>query len=159
MFSRRYSDQDIIDAVAKSRRLCDVIEYLGLRKAGGNFKTIKKCIKILALDTSHFFYYQDQPLKSKEETIFIENSKVSGKTVKKYLLKKNILPYRCCICDLSTWNEKPLILQLDHTNGIFNDNRIENLRWLCPNCHSQTPTYRGRNKSISQRVQKTEEKI
>jgi len=56
-----------------------------------------------------------------------------------------VLPFRCAECDnVGEWRGRPLTLQLDHVNGIYNDNRLENLRWLCPNCHSQTETFAGR---------------
>ncbi len=65
--------------------------------------------------------------------------------IKKKILKEQLIPYRCQLCTLSdTWNEKPLSLQLDHINGDPLDNQIENLRFLCPNCHSQTDTFGGR---------------
>ena len=54
-------------------------------------------------------------------------------------------PFRCALCgNEGEWCGQPLTLQLDHVNGRYDDNRLENLRWLCPNCHSQTPTFAGR---------------
>lgn len=82
-----------------------------------------------------------------EEDSFIENSKKDRGTIKRYIIKNKLLPYICSECGLnSSWNNKPLVLQLDHINGINNDNRLENLRFLCPNCHSQTNTHSGKNK-------------
>lgn len=60
--------------------------------------------------------------------------------------KNNIVTNECSVCKIKPiWNDKPLVLQLDHINGDHNDNRVENLRLICPNCHSQTDTYTGRN--------------
>jgi 5-methylcytosine-specific restriction endonuclease McrA len=73
------------------------------------------------------------------------------------LLNNNILKNECYICGISEWLGKPLSLDLDHINGISDDNRLENLRMLCPNCHSQTETYRGRNKKLRKNANKTEE--
>jgi 5-methylcytosine-specific restriction endonuclease McrA len=82
------------------------------------------------------------------EQVFVENSTYSRTHLKKRIIKENILPYICSECGLKDmWNNKPIVLHLDHINGINNDNRIENLRFLCPNCHSQQPTYsRGQGK-------------
>jgi 5-methylcytosine-specific restriction endonuclease McrA len=65
--------------------------------------------------------------------------------VKRRLLRNGLLDNRCSECGLTAWLGKPLSMHLDHVNGIRNDHRLENLRMLCPNCHSQTPTYGGRN--------------
>lgn len=78
-----------------------------------------------------------------------ENSKASNNVVKRFLIRKGLLQYECCLCKIGNWLDKKLTLQLDHINGIRNDNRIENLRLLCPNCHSQTKTYAGKNKTIN----------
>lgn len=82
------------------------------------------------------------------KTILVKNSTYTNRTaLKKRLVDEKILPYRCAICgNEGEWNSYPLVLQLDHINGINNDNRIENLRFLCPNCHSQTTTFSGRNR-------------
>ena len=81
--------------------------------------------------------------------ILVENSKYyTTNTLKKRLIKEKLLEYKCSICELSEWNNKELVLQLDHINGVSNDNRINNLRLLCPNCHSQTDTYAGKKKKV-----------
>jgi 5-methylcytosine-specific restriction endonuclease McrA len=64
------------------------------------------------------------------------------------VLKENVIKYQCAECGMfDKWNGKKIILQLDHINGVNNDNRVENLRFLCPNCHSQTKTYSGKNRN------------
>ncbi len=84
----------------------------------------------------------------KHVNLFCENSSSTRATVKERILKENLLEYKCSLCELTTqWNNKLLVLQLDHINGIHNDHRLENIRWLCPNCHSQTDTYAGKNPS------------
>lgn len=80
------------------------------------------------------------------EQILIENSNLSNRSIKNYVLKHNLIDFVCSECGLpSEWNGKPLVLQLEHRNGVNNDHRLENLTFLCPNCHSQTDTYAGRN--------------
>jgi hypothetical protein len=65
--------------------------------------------------------------------------------LKTRMIKAGLLESRCQICRLAEWRGKPLSIHLDHINGDKDDNRLENLRMLCPNCHSQTPTFSGRN--------------
>lgn len=69
----------------------------------------------------------------------------SRKAVKTRLLEAGLLQNVCQGCGLIEWLGKPLIMHIDHINGKRNDHRLENLRMLCPNCHSQTPTYGGKN--------------
>ena len=66
-------------------------------------------------------------------------------TVKRRLLEAGILSNRCDWCGLTEWRGRPISIQIDHVNGVRNDNRLENLRMLCPNCHSQTETFAARN--------------
>lgn len=66
--------------------------------------------------------------------------------LRKTILRAELLPYRCAKCDLGPeWRQQPLTLQLDHINGDCEDDRLANLRFLCPNCHTQTPTWGHRN--------------
>lgn len=86
------------------------------------------------------------------DKIFVKNSLISTASVKRYILKNDLVPYFCVIkiCPLyemknPIWAGQKIVLHLDHKNGIRNDHRLDNLRFLCPNCHSQTMTYCGRN--------------
>lgn len=73
---------------------------------------------------------------------------VSRHTIKERIVKDNLIPYECAECHTDQWRGKKLTLHLDHINGINNDNRLDNLRFLCPNCHSQTDTYCGKNNGV-----------
>ncbi|HEY2260148.1 MAG TPA: HNH endonuclease signature motif containing protein [Solirubrobacteraceae bacterium] len=65
--------------------------------------------------------------------------------LKARLVKAGLKESRCERCGLESWRGEPITLALHHVNGVRNDNRLENLQLLCPNCHSQTDTYAGRN--------------
>lgn len=78
--------------------------------------------------------------------VFVKNSTFTRSHLKEKILKYDLLPHKCADCGGEPeWNGKRLTLQVDHINGINTDHRIENLRFLCPNCHSQTPNYAGAN--------------
>ena len=81
------------------------------------------------------------------EQMFCENSLYSNEAIKQRIVKDNLLEYRCVKCGIDEWQGETIVLDLDHINGNNRDNRLENLRYLCPNCHSQTDTYKGRNKN------------
>lgn len=101
-------------------------------------------------------HYQNLPQETKDRmawsrgklltsTGFTENSTLSNENILRHGRRDNIFKETCYECDIKDWNGKPIKLELDHINGINHDNRLENLRLLCPNCHSQTDTFRGRN--------------
>lgn len=143
--------QNLLDS---SSSVCEVLTYFNLSPVSGNYRTLNKRIEedslsILKLNLNRKEKYSKQGLLNSFnlEDILIENSKyLYTNNLKKKLLKNNLLNNICYICNqIPIWNNKKLSLQLDHINGINNDNRIENLRILCPNCHSQTDTYSGKN--------------
>lgn len=79
--------------------------------------------------------------------VLVENSTYNPYRLKLRLIRDGILANVCSECGLTPeWNGKPLSLQLDHINGVHNDHRLDNLRLVCPNCHSQSSTYAGKNK-------------
>jgi hypothetical protein len=87
---------------------------------------------------------------SSKHLLFVENSTASRDYIKGLIIKHNLIIYKCSECVLKNeWNGKILNLQLDHINGMRNDNRLQNLRFLCPNCHTQTETWCSKNKNIT----------
>lgn len=158
---RTWTDAQLLAAIAGCTNFTDVVRALGLRAAGGNHLTVKRHAKRLHADTSHFT--NDRRLRGIRaysrhraptfEEIFRRDSRVSGQTVRRYALLFNVRRFACAECgNPGAHNGKPLTLQLDHANGIYNDNRVENLRWLCPNCHSQTETFAGRRSRHGYRI-------
>lgn len=144
--------ENLPDAVSSSICLNDVLRYLDIPLAGGNYHTVRKWINKLNLNTSHFDPSRAisnnlkirNTIKYSVETVFVVNCQFSKGVVRR--LARQILQYICGECGNTGFhNGQELVLQLDHKNGINNDNRLENLRWLCPNCHSQTKTFAGRN--------------
>ena len=93
------------------------------------------------------------------EDVFSENSTVNGLYVKNILLKESIIENKCSKCGIDEWIGEEIVLEIDHINGNNRDNRIENLRLLCPNCHSQTSNWRGRNARRSHKDYITDEEF
>lgn len=148
------SDESFAKVVAESNSIRAVMLALGYRaNSGAIFYEIRKRINSLKLDTSHFGETTNKIISNNNQQYKLEDILVEKSTYKSiYRLKLRLvaegrLNKICDICGLGDiWNGKPITLQLDHINGIPNDHRIENLRFLCPNCHSQTHNFSGRNK-------------
>lgn len=151
MPSRSWTDQDLRDAVLQGRSVRDVVRRLGLKIAGGSCTAIKKAIERDGLCTDHFVKYLPSPVKQvpkcSPESAFSEGTKATKNTIKRLLKRHRLIPYQCKCGLTNEWQGKKLVLQLEHKNGNTNDNRLENLEWLCANCHSQTSTYAGRNRN------------
>ena len=142
------TDEEFKNIVQNSYSYSDCLRALGLGTRGGSSSDIlKKRIGELGCSIDHFGKGKTAPSARYDiEEILTENSTYANiARLKIRLLKETDMEYKCAICGISEWNNKPISLQLDHINGVNNDHRIENLRFLCPNCHSQTPTYAGKN--------------
>ena len=152
---RRWSDKELTKAVRSSRSIRNVIRLLGLIPAGGNYTQITQRIRELKLNTSHFTgqgWLKGIPRPFKNERPLNEilkiNSNFQSHKLKLRLFKEGIKQKQCEMCGWSKRADDGRIpLELDHINGNRMDNRLSNLRVLCPNCHSLQTTHRGRNKS------------
>ena len=143
------SDKEFIDLIKSNKTFSDCLRKLGLSTLGsGSRNTIKRRIKELNIDISHFDKSSNNvsARKRNNDELFVNDSTSTTTVIRRRILKDNLIEYKCAICgNKGTWNNKDLSLQLDHINGNHNDHRIKNLRFLCPNCHSQTDTYGSKN--------------
>lgn len=144
-------EQTFCDIVKNANSYSDCLRALGLStKGGSSTDVLKRRIKELKCDISHFGQDAKKSpyIKYSLDEILVENSPYANIAHLKYrLVKEGYLDYQCFECGITDWRGKTLSLHLDHKNGINNDHRLENLRFLCPNCHSLTDTYAGKNKS------------
>jgi len=141
---KKYTDEQLVAAVQNSVTLQQVLDKLNL--IGGHAR-IKEKILQLKLDINHWTNFSGSvPRKIVPlENLLKKNTNIQTSNLKTRLLNNEYLEYKCSICGISEWNDKSISLQLDHINGQRKDNRLKNLRLLCPNCHSQTDTFCGKN--------------
>lgn len=159
---RKYDKEWLEELCKDSYSLAEVLRKAGRKQGGGAQETLKKKIAEFNIDTSHFTGMlwnkgktaQDDPrIKSAEkyniEDIFIKNSTVTQKVMRGYVERHNLLEYKCqnCGCD-GNWQGGTIALEIDHIDGDNTNNKLSNLRYLCPNCHALTETYRGKNKAL-----------
>ena len=152
----KLSDEQFVELLKKSSTISEVLFKLGYTTKGNSwgYSQIKRRMTDLNLDYSIFkgksYLANKKHDKISEQDILRENCKHQRTVLRRYVIKNNLIPYKCAICGCTEWQGKTLSLELDHINGINNDNRLENLRFLCPNCHSQTSTYGSRNQQLNE---------
>ena len=153
MRRRAWTEDDLRKAVAQTKSRRGVLKLLGLRAAGGNYAQVKKYITYYNIDTTHFTGMTwNKGLRGIGKPrialpdILVKNSDYQSYKLKKRLFREGLKIPRCEECGWAQTSQDGRIpLELDHINGNSSDNRLENLRVLCPNCHSLKPTHRGRN--------------
>lgn len=148
----KYSLDQLKLAINDSTSLRQVLIKLNVAAYGGNYETLKKAIIHFKINTSHFHgqaWSKGKKLSAKYSiSDYLENKiPIQSYKLKNRLLDNKLLTPVCSNCNNETWLGKPIPLELDHINGVNKDNRFENLRLLCPNCHALTPTYRSKNRS------------
>lgn len=149
---KKYTEENLRKFVAESLSIRETLEKLGVAPAGGNYEVIKKAITFFKIDSSHFTGCGH--LKGKthtHKTRPIEKILVCGKLentwrLKARLIKEGLKKHKCECCQLCSWQEQKIPLELHHKDGNRKNNRLDNLELLCPNCHAFTENYRGKNK-------------
>lgn len=145
--------EKLIESVKISFTIAEVLKKMNMSITTGNYKTFHRKVKEFNINTDHFLgqshlrgkNHFTKKSKALDEILVANSNYTAISNLKKRLVNNNLLSYKCSICQISNWQGKSLSLQLDHINGINDDNRLENLRLICPNCHSQTDTFAGRN--------------
>lgn len=149
----RWTQEVLEPVVAESTSVNEVLRRLGIEVVGGHHTNISRRIKAYGIDTSHFRAPSRKgvPQPRTPEELLVEQEPDRARRIPSERLKRAMAALgvveRCALCGTEpTWRGRPLPLEVDHIDGDWRNNRIENLRLLCPNCHSATDTYRGRSK-------------
>ncbi len=154
---RSWNDDQLRNVVRESKSIRSVLKKLGLVPAGGNYEQIKYAINRLGISTEHFtgklwnkgIRYKTRT-RTTTEDMLKNGSKVQSYKLKKRLFEEGLKKPECEQCGWSRVSlDGRIPVELDHINGDRYDNRISNLKILCPNCHSLRPTHRGRNKKTA----------
>lgn len=154
----KYTKECLSEVVSQNTTLIGVIRDLGLKYVSGNlYSHLRKRIAEYGIDTSHMVsgrsWAKGRPSSNKQSATEVLRRKSSLRREDTYKLRRALLEagvkHECSRCPVgSEWMGEPLVLQIDHIDGDRSNHERENLRFLCPNCHSQTPTY-GNKKKIS----------
>ena len=153
------SEDEFISLIRNSNNKAEVLFKLGYSVEGNSwgYTLLRKRMEELHLNGTEFkgrSGFKDKVNESLKlenvDKILCENSPHTRAVIRRFVLKNNLIPYKCSCCgNEGEWLDKPLSLQLDHINGNCSDHRLENLRWLCPNCHVQTSTHRSKNEAYA----------
>ena len=152
MVPYKWDLNELPDIVKSSTSIRQVLQKLGLKPAGGNYVQVRKAIQELNLDVSHFtgqghlrgktHSYTKRPLSDYTE----KGVPIQSNQLRIRLIKEGVFQPRCNNCGGTHWMGQDIPLELEHKDGNHHNNCLDNLELLCPNCHAQTSTYRGKNK-------------
>lgn len=152
--NRTYTKEQFEKAVKTSLSKRETLIKLGLKPAGAGYTSFNRAVEDWCVDISHFKgkgWNRGKKLTPRRTTkeYLSGKFKITSHKLRLRLLKEGYFEYRCSNCKMEKWLERPIPLELDHIDGDHENNNLENLRILCPNCHAFTPNYRGRNKAKS----------
>lgn len=160
---RRWAIERLVAVVAEEYSVAGVLRRLGLRAAGGNYENIARIIRSRGISTGHFTgqahlrgRHNPHAPKRPIEQILVRGCAFQSNHLRKRLIAENILTARCGVCMLTDWLGRPIPLELDHVDGDRENNLLDNLRLICPNCHAMTPTYRGKNMALRRRAKEVD---
>jgi predicted nucleic acid-binding Zn ribbon protein len=146
----KYTEDEARDAIAKSKSWTEALRQLGYCPTGGNPRTLKKYAALWGISTEHFDPYAGlmdriRPAKIPLEKVLVVDSTYSRSNLKRRLYEEGLKKPRCEMCGQGElWQGRHMSMILDHKNGVRNDNRLENLRMVCPNCAATLDTHCGR---------------
>jgi len=156
MVRENYTIGELKEAITQSICLSDVCRMLNITVCSFNNDRIRKLCLTHDISMNHFDAkktFRRNKFTWDVSDVFCVNSKVGRSQLRSLAKRHGLYDGKCAECELNDeWNGKPLTIELDHINGINDDNRKENLRWLCPNCHSQTPTHKNSSNRRSSKV-------
>ena len=168
----KYDKQWLEETCKECYSYAEVLRRKGIKPSGGNYEILKKKIKEYEIDISHFTHKEWNKGKTHErdkriatskltdEDVFFKGNTKSRIVIRKYILRNNSIEYKCEMCgNIGEWMGKTISLELDHIDGDPMNNEKSNLRFLCPNCHATTSTYRGKNKKINNKIDIRQNKI
>lgn len=158
----KYSKENLEPIVKKAKNIREVLENMKLRAAGGNYKVINDYIKKYNINTSHFetaaqrmLNIGNQNISIPLEKVLVENSSYSRTNLKRRLYEVGLKKRECEECGQGEiWKGRKMSLILDHINGVYNDNRLENLRIVCPNCNATLETHCGKHNKKTSLIKK-----
>ena len=148
--NKEFAIDKLIEYSDKCVNMYELCQKLGIKSIGGeDYKEVKNLSKELGIELKFSYQRREHkktsPQKNIEE-ILVENSTYKNATrLKERLIREGLKENKCERCGLTSWLGNEISLQIHHVNGIHNDNRLDNIEILCPNCHSQTDTYCGKN--------------